>query len=356
MENINNKKEEIIKLYLSGKSAVQISKLFGVSYTPIYRILKDCNVEIRNSSLSHRKYNLDENYFDTIDRHSKSYILGLLFADGSNNTIKNTITLSLIKDDIDVIEYLKKELNYNNEIKHIKSKNINHKDQSKLSIFSKRISEKLENLGMIKNKTHFCKFPNIDKIFYYSFINGLFDGDGSFYLNENKKKYQISLTGNDIMINYIRDILNIDGIKTYIYIRNKQSQNILTLTIGGKHNCFNFLEKIYSFDNYKMKRKYDKFLYLKESIDKKENLIILSKERKYQELKQKELIKKNIESIILNSYNDGLSIRDINKKYNIDRRKISKILKLNGIKIKDRTDYEEKRVENFKNYYSKINL
>jgi DNA-binding CsgD family transcriptional regulator len=347
MKKLENKEENIKKLYLSGKSAVEISKLYNVSTTPVYNILKKYNI-IRNMSKSHRKYNINDNYFDFIDNHHKSYILGLLMADGSNNIDKNTITLSLIEDDINTIKYVKEQIEYDAPIKFVEPKKITHKRQAKITIHSKNISKSLNDLGMIKNKTHFCKFPKIHDLYKSSFICGYFDGDGSFYINEYKNKYQISMTGNSDIIKTISELLNN---KTYIYNRNKKTQNIKTLTISGKYRCFEFLNLIYSNNNHKMKRKYDKFLKLKKIIDTEIDFKLKKENIKLDILENNKIIKEELESNVLELYETGKSIRDINKLLKIDRRKISKILKNNNINIKSREFYINKQIENHKNYY-----
>jgi len=49
MKKLENEEENIKKLYLSGKSAVEISKLYDVSITLVYKILKNYQL---NKSLS----------------------------------------------------------------------------------------------------------------------------------------------------------------------------------------------------------------------------------------------------------------------------------------------------------------
>ena len=73
MKKLENEEENIKNLYLSGKSAVEISKLYDVSITPVYKILKKYNI-VRDMSESHRKYYINDSYFDFIDNHHKSYI------------------------------------------------------------------------------------------------------------------------------------------------------------------------------------------------------------------------------------------------------------------------------------------
>lgn len=125
------------------------------------------------------------------------------------------------------------------------------------------------------------------------------------------------------------------------------------MIIGGKYRCFEFLNLIYSENNYKMKRKYDKFLKLKKIIDNEVNLKLEKEKNNLDLIEKKKKNENNIEKIIINYYKDGKSIRDINIILNIDRRKISKILKNNLIDIRYREYYSDKQKANHKKYYSK---
>jgi transposase len=83
----------IIELYESGKSSVEIGNMYGVHYTRITKILENHGID-RNYA-SNRKYKLNETYFDNINTPNKAYILGFLYADGSNHKPKKTISMSL---------------------------------------------------------------------------------------------------------------------------------------------------------------------------------------------------------------------------------------------------------------------
>ena len=83
---------DIKESYLNGESTVKIGKRYGTSHQPILKALKRMNVE-RTPRKFNRKYSLNENYFDKIDTPNKAYILGLLYADGSNTISKSTISI-----------------------------------------------------------------------------------------------------------------------------------------------------------------------------------------------------------------------------------------------------------------------
>lgn len=80
---LDNYKEEIIKLYIDEKLSCEIiSQKLNASLCGIYDALRRWGVKTRNLSDSHRQYNIDENYFDTINTEEKAYWLGFIYADG----------------------------------------------------------------------------------------------------------------------------------------------------------------------------------------------------------------------------------------------------------------------------------
>ena len=100
--------EEIVKLYKAGLSTVAIANSYDVTHKTITKILDKYGVKRRNNC--HRKYTLNENYFDIIDTPNKAYILGFLYADGSNTESKCTISMSLQEEDGYILEKYVKRL------------------------------------------------------------------------------------------------------------------------------------------------------------------------------------------------------------------------------------------------------
>ena len=69
-----------------------------------------------------RIYTLDENYFDSIDNPNKAYIIGFIYADGSINLKRNLLTICISEKDLEILEFIKKELNYSGIISSKKIK------------------------------------------------------------------------------------------------------------------------------------------------------------------------------------------------------------------------------------------
>lgn len=350
---------KVIKLYLKGKSAPEIAKLLNVSYTRIYTILKKNNIKVRNMSEAHRKYTINENYFDNINTHEKAYILGILLADGCNKTEKATVELSLHIKDIDVLHKISKAINSNKPFSYV-----NNKQSAVLRIENSHISKILTTKGVVKAKTFVTKFPNIDILnekFYSSFILGYYDGDGGIYINKKEhNRGQIGITGTEELLDKIvmigGEICNIHFYKNQRFPERKN--NIFTISSCGNEQIIRFLEWCYSKSPIYLERKYNLFLEAKKNLknakDKKEiikNNIILREKEEINKLRKKELAKNKLFNKILELYSDNKSIRQIGEILRIDRRRISRILKKNKIHIKDRMNYEEYRLEKLKEHY-----
>ncbi len=129
-----------------------------------------------------RKYKVKSDYFQTIDNKNKAYILGYIFADGSIK--KNLRTLELVTSkDIDLLEFLRKELRTTAPIKYYAYKYKDKiYDKYKVAIHSNIISADLIRLHILPNKTYLTCVPPKDQIpskLLPQFLLGVFDGDGS---------------------------------------------------------------------------------------------------------------------------------------------------------------------------------
>lgn len=129
-----------------------------------------------------RRYKLNENYFNKIDTHEKAYVLGFLYADGSNRGDGITFTQDIER--IDVLENIKKALESEAPIKEMVPGHFS------LEIFSRVIVSDVEKLGVMKNKSLVLQFPDFSIVpeeFMPSFILGYFDGDGCIWNGKRKK-------------------------------------------------------------------------------------------------------------------------------------------------------------------------
>lgn len=185
-----------------------------------------------------RKYNLNQEYFNSIDTKEKAYVIGFIFADGSVNN--NYLTITIHPDDISVLEFIKKELKYSGPI-HIKNNYVN------LTICSKQIVKDLITVGIYPNKTYVSSsLPIINNEFFSSFLLGFFDGDGSIYSNKNKTDYCVNFSNNKQILDILKLRLETLSISS-CSIRSRYKDNYIScmLDIKGSKNVEKICKLLY---------------------------------------------------------------------------------------------------------------
>lgn len=257
-------KDKICNDYLNGMSTVQLGKRYGISHKPMAVVLEENNID-RNSALSTRKYELNENYFDVIDTPNKAYVLGLLYSDGNNSKQKGTIRIQLQEDDKDILEKVRKELNYSKELTYVDcSKRIYgngyvSKNMYSLDVYSKYMCNRLEEIGVVPNKSLILTFPECIPSDYVShFIRGYMDGDGWI---SKKGGYSISLTSTESFCKTVQSIVK-KAIKVDGKIVDASCHNGVTKVyrIDRKDETKCFLDYIYKDADIYLQRKYNIYL------------------------------------------------------------------------------------------------
>ena len=271
----HKEKLELFSKYETGKyTAVDLAKQYPVSSTAISALLRRHGYKSQSQSELQRKYNIDETFFDVIDTEEKAYFLGFLYADGYNNTDRNSVALSLKEDDKEILEKLNNLLQPNKPLQYVKIKTTNSSNQYRLVIANNHISQKLVELGCDKAKTYSLIFPSekqVPKYLVRHFVRGYFDGDGWV----GKKAIDVVSTLN--FCNSLAEILNQElNVNSYIRARfPERKNNIRQLEINHKQ-ARTFLKWIYNDSAIYLQRKYDKYIkqinYEKSLISKKKKL------------------------------------------------------------------------------------
>lgn len=256
--------KKIIELYKSNISTVKIGKEFSVSHKTIAKVL-DRN-GIPRTGVSRRKYSVNQNYFDNIDKPNKAYILGFLYADGNNSLNKSTVSISLQEEDKYILDFMKEEIGSEKPLEFIDYANKNdfgyhYKNQYRLLIFNKHICDKLDELGMTPNKSLTLEFPQIDESLYAHFIRGYFDGDGSVCFYSNNANCIVNITSTNTFCNEIKRILEEKlGIHVGIYDASNKNGITKVASISGKNQVEKFGQYIYQDAEAFLHRKYNKFV------------------------------------------------------------------------------------------------
>ena len=215
-------------------------------------------------------YQLNENYFETIDTREKAYFLGLLTADGCIHKPipgKRHIRIALILkiQDKYIIEAFAKAIDFNGNVRTItirKGKYAGH--QYGCIVFtSDKMARDLDKYGVFNNKSVIMhSYPNIPDEFDNDFIRGYFDGNGSVFISNEKhwrsgKIFPVihfRLFGQQEFLATIKEKLNLKG----TFTKSKRSF-IYSLNYKRRTQASLFFNKIYADTNLYLKRKYDVF-------------------------------------------------------------------------------------------------
>lgn len=258
----------ICNRYLNGESTVKIGQDYKVGHKTIAAILEAYSINRTHNGV--RKYMINEKYFDVIDTPNKAYILGLLYADGYNNPDKSTVCLSLRYDDKYILERINEEIGSNKPLKYIKcddhfaSNGYISKDMYKIEVYSSHMCKVLLERGMIKGKSLLLKYPLfITENLHNHFIRGYFDGDGSVYTYENKRKYKQPIITFTSTADFCESVLAIlrekTGIGGGIYDASCHNNITKVLSICGKNQCIAVLDWLYKDADLFLPRKYDRY-------------------------------------------------------------------------------------------------
>lgn len=200
----------IKQLYESGKSLAQLSKESEVSTYKLKKMLIAEGIHIRSkeeqnkySPQNKRKYEVNDNFFDTLNP-TNVYLMGFLAADGSIQK-DGGIKIGLSAVDKQFLENIRTCLNSTYPIRDYITK-----DGFTVSEFifrSEKIKQRLNEFGIVNNKTKTLTFPySLPKEFYIDFIRGYFDGDGTFCTAGKYKRASLCGYNQEFLISVV-DIL-----------------------------------------------------------------------------------------------------------------------------------------------------
>lgn len=248
--------------YASGLSTTALAKKYGVYSNAIRGLLLRRGVRFRSTSDAHKKYEINETYFDDINTPEKAYILGLFYADGSNNEKKNYAYIQLAETDKDILLKINSIITPDRKLffENRNDKNQNHQNVYRFQINNKYISERLAELGCMTNKTHKITFPEwLNTELYSHFIRGYFDGDGHIGIYNYTKydKAQFSIVGTEAFCSKVSSILRYIKINTNTI--SYSHTNVKEVRVGGNRQIQKLLDWMYKDSEIHMNRKYNKY-------------------------------------------------------------------------------------------------
>ena len=270
--------DRIINKYANGASQFKISYDLLVGDHCIRKTLNKNNIQRRSYSENNRRFYRNSHYFDLIDSQNKAYILGLLYSDGCNYPKHNAITISLQEEDGYILDFIKNELEYEGPVRlnRLHDKCEKYKNQSVLCINDPYMSKRLEKLGVVQAKSLCLKFPDFIRMKYIShFVRGYFDGDGCISITKSTEKPKVSICGTFEFCNRLSEIIHsLNGKCSLQKPKQSESKNTFVLNIQGYNSVNNFMEWIYYDADFKMERKYQKYIQIKERFNTNINSLI----------------------------------------------------------------------------------
>lgn len=122
-------------------------------------------------SKTHRKYNLDESFFEKIDNEEKAYWLG--FLSGDSALTENKVRLRLALKDKEHLKKFKGAVKWTGKDYFPKNNN-----GIEVGFRSLKMTDDLARYFITPRKTFIIRFPEISKLLERHFIRGVFDADG----------------------------------------------------------------------------------------------------------------------------------------------------------------------------------
>lgn len=259
-----NIKDEIVYRYVyEKKGLIATGSLWGLSQKRVETVLKERGIPKRTYTEAKkigRKYSVDDNFFKN-QSPEMAYILGFLAADGYVSTKENLISIQLQESDQDFLEKIKTLVKSDRPIKNYVT-NLGH-PTCKLDVWSSEWKKDLAIYNIIPKKTFNLLPPDrLNPKYYFDYIRGYFDGDGSIYINQDTRKKEFKIVGASYeTITWIYQRFVEKGVeisfKTFITNNNVKMYEIVTYKQASIKTIYDLL---YSSNNiFCLERKKQKF-------------------------------------------------------------------------------------------------
>lgn len=111
------------------------------------------------------------------------------------------------------------------------------------------------NKNITPRKSLTMGIPNIPKEFYYSFILGYFDGDGSIFKIKSSQEYGINIIGSFDFITWVNNLLNMSSHLE----KRKEETEIYHIRCGGTNKPYKILKQLYDSCEIHLDRKFKIF-------------------------------------------------------------------------------------------------
>ncbi len=203
-----------------------------------------------NKVLSKRKLEYNENFIEHQTKEA-CWFIGWITSDGYINEIHPAVSLEIC--DREPLEIIAKLMNYNGQIKEYRMRK-NQKKQSYLLFFNdKKLVDDFVKIGIRQNKSKSIQMPIINPEFFYHFLRGVIEGDGSIVSSDNRQFVFLN-SSSKIFLEQIALVVNLP-----FKIREMKT-GVYRLVYWDKHANELCIRIYKDSDNLRLERKYKKWL------------------------------------------------------------------------------------------------
>lgn len=252
----------MIDLYFNqGLTQQKIADKYNVTAKNVSYLFKMYGIKGIPGRSDTRKFKANDDFFDTWT-WQMAYLLGFLIADG--NIRDGNVRLELQEKDSEVVYFLKDCICPNREVKfrqrHDKRTGNIYK-MVYVYFSSQKIIKKLEEFGIVPNKSGKEICPNIPDEFIPDFLRGILDGDGSIiegkvpYRDKIYKCFKVQISSScesflkDLKLKYLFGLGSV----------RKQGPKCYAWSLENRPDILKILSYIYN-GNFALQRKYQKYL------------------------------------------------------------------------------------------------
>jgi len=266
--------EELLrKLYHTDKlSLSEIGKIINLTHSGVLRRMRKYEIPRRSSAeacqgkfnkhrgisdIKNRKYEMNENIFDLLAFES-AWALGFIAADGC---IESDNCYSICQAEIEPLEKIKKIIGTTKPIEFRINTGYSNGPYYRLRINCVKHVLAMSKFNLTPKKSLTLNLPILPDKYFWHFVRGYFDGDGSIYKLKRKRKVSISFIGAIPFITSLKESiskkLSIFEPKTDMY-----HKNVARVTWSAKEDVKNIGKAIYenSTDATRLDRKYQRYI------------------------------------------------------------------------------------------------
>lgn len=248
-----DKEQEIIRLYTEeNKNTNEIAKLYNTYNTSIRRVLERNNILIRSYGVAQRKVNLE----DIKSKEGTSdfdYFLGLLATDGC--ITNNRVVLDFSEENKELLDYWNEFLGNKCNIT-VSMHKVFKAPQYRIAFRNEEVCEYLETFGITSNKT----FDLTLKYINWDVIRGIIDGDGCVSSSNRGSTIRIGITsGCKKFLEQIQQFYIKYGITSYLNESNRNINPTYDLYVYNTNDIIKIYNNLYSNAHFFLKRKEMKF-------------------------------------------------------------------------------------------------